>query len=230
MVRAAAAATITFLLAILCGPAAADPAATPAADGAREAEKLVREVYYEGLPPERARDLDDAGVARLAALLDEPAESAHHANALLALGMSGHPDAFGVLASYARRPIAGEVDRDTFRAHTRLYRAMGHLAREDPRALAWLLSRSQRPSAAPDWHFRHQAGARLATLLDEQILGALALSGSDEAEARLRRAEAEARGATPADQRRRRLVEHAREQRRIVAEEGPEALRGATGR
>ena len=69
----------------------------------------------------------------------------------MALGMSGHPDAFPLLAEYAGRPVSGEVDRPTFRTRTRLALAMGHLARKDPRALHWLLTArgAARDRAAP---------------------------------------------------------------------------------
>jgi hypothetical protein len=171
----------------MCGLAAliVSVGAAAHADSAADAESWVREIYFEGLPYERASSLDTAAVGRLIEMLADPAEIAHHGNVVLALGMSGHPDAFAALSGFANRPLVGEVDRNTFRARTHSLLAMGHLARSDARALRWLL---QHQSHAPDWHFRHLSGERLANVLDEQTLTALALSGAPGAVAALDRA------------------------------------------
>jgi hypothetical protein len=186
-------------------------AGTAQADSVSDAENLVRQVYYEGMPLDAAEALDARAVARLGTMLRDPAEAEHHGNIVLALGMSGHAHAFALLARYADRAPSGEVDRNTFRARTRIAQAMGHLARADRRALAWLLARADEPAGPPDWSFRHFAGDSLALLLDEQILTGLALSGADEADASLRRVEQEVTGSDVAA---RRLRSHAANARR----------------
>ena len=185
------------------GPAGADPVS--------DAETLVRAVWYEGLPAEAARDLSGPAIARLVEMLADPQEAPHHANIALALGYSGHRDAYPALAALLATPLAGEVDRDAFRTQTTTRLAMGQLARRDPRALRWLLDAEQRGAAAPAWHFRHHRGVALATLLEEQVLSALAISGAPAARVRLDDAVAEARAATgPAESRRLRFAEAAR--------------------
>jgi len=191
------------------------------ASGADEAEALVRTVYYEGLPPDAAAALDDAGIARLGEMLADPLEAATHGNIVDALGWSGHPGAFPLLQRYAAEAPEGEVDRDAFRARSRLPQAMGRLARSDARALAWLLAEEKR-SDAPGWWFRQQRGAHLSTLLQEQLLTGLALSGAPAARAAIE-AQLAAPGQDVAAQRRRRAAAFARElhARTVADERGP---------
>ena len=193
------------------------------ADSATEAESLVREIYYEGLPYEQASGLDTAAVNRLIEMLADPSEAPHHGNIVLALGMSGHPDAFAALSEFASDPPIGEVDRNTFRAHTHSLLAMGHLAREDDRALQWLLRRESREARTPDWRFRHLQGEHLANVLEEQTLTGLALSGAPEAVPALDRA---AR-APDLDVNTKRRGRHARQLIQLhhrIASEGDESL------
>lgn len=213
-----------MILALLLAASAAtgDPVA--------DAEDLVRGVYYEGLPYEQARALDDRGVARLADMLSDPAEAPHHGNVVLALGMSGHPRAFEILAAYARREPAGEVDRDTFRARSGLAPAMGHLAQDDPRALRWLLDRARARRGDPGWSFRHQRGTRLATLLEEQQLTGLALSGAPQARRPLEDARERARGGDASALRLRRHADGALALHDRIARDGPRAFRADPAR
>ena len=160
------------------------------ADSVADAEALVREIYFEGLPYESASSLDTAAVRRLIEMLADPMETPHHGNIVLALGMSGHSEAFDALSEFAHNPLVGEVDRNTFRARTHTPLAMGHLAREDARALRWLLQLESRTvrNPNPGWHFRHLRGESLASVLQEQALTGLALSGAPGAVAALDRA------------------------------------------
>ena len=175
------------------------PSAT--ALGADDAEVLVRTLFYEEFPADAARDLGPEGIARLGQMLADPAEVEHHANIVSALGFSGHPAAFGLLQAYASVAPSGEVDRGTFRAWSRLGMAMGHLAQDDPRALAWLHAHAQ-GAKAPGWSHRHHRGERLLTLLQEQALTGLALSGAPSAR-RVIDAAASTRGNDTAASRRR---------------------------
>jgi hypothetical protein len=177
MLRALAAAALACLVLL--------PAAGARADSAADAEALARGIYVDGFPAEQARALDTAGVARLAELLADPTEAAVHANALLLLGASGHPDAFAAIAGYAASAPQGEVGRDRFRALSRVPLALGRLASSDARALAWLDAALARGAQDPGWGFGHQRGERLALLLEEHVLTGLALSGRPEAAARL---------------------------------------------
>ena len=208
-----------ILGAALCGLALAGGAL---ADPVADAEALVREVYYDEFPYERAQALEDAGVTRLGEMLADPTEAQHHGNIVLALGLSGHPDAFAILSGHAAEDPAGEVDRATFRARTHLPLAMGHLARDDRRALQWLLRAARRPGE-PGWSFRHQSGPHLKTLLEEAALTGLGLSGAPGAAALLR-AEARTAGHDVAAERRRRHAGQALALRDRIEVQGPDAV------
>lgn len=154
--------------------AAATPAASAELDAA-QTEELVRTLWYEGLPFEEAAKIGPEGAAALVALLADPSESAVHANALLALGISGQPGAYEAIDAWARAPRDGEVDRSVFRAWQTLPHALGHLARRDPRALDALAARLA--PAAVSWRFRHFDAARLREMERRGVASALGSSG-----------------------------------------------------
>jgi hypothetical protein len=181
-------------------PAAAETSLAPHA-----AEALVRETWYEGLPLERAAQIDAAGAARLLAMLEDPSERAHHANILIALAACAPPGAYEAMAAWALLPRTGEVDRATFRAWQALPHALGQLAARDRRALQLLAS--QLEAEPPAWHFRHLDSARIARLTRRGAASGLATSGLPEADTLLRGAEA--RGHADPDFR-----QHLREARR----------------
>jgi hypothetical protein len=172
--------------------------------GADAAERLVRETWYEGLPLDRAAQIDAEGAVRLVWMLEDPDERAHHANILMALGVCRQPFAFEAIAAWAALPRTGEVDRATFRAWQTLPQALGRLARHDRRALALLAA--QFAAGPPGWRFRHHRGERLADLTRRAAATGLAISGLPEADALLEQAEAQSTGA---------LREHLRESRAL---------------
>lgn len=215
---------------------ATDPARALDEDDAAAAEALVRAVWFEGMPFAPARTIGPAGVARLAALLSEPSERAVHANALIAIGIAGAPDAFEVLRAYAAVEPEGAVDGATYDARVALPLAFGHLARADDRALAALLERAVgAPVAPPTWSYRSLRGARLAAALRESLATGLALSGRPEAAAAFDGLVAGTRALDARDERARSvppepdagLVAHVAAMRALharVASEGPEAV------
>jgi len=141
------------------------------------ADRLAAAIYFEGVPFEAARDLSDADVARLIELLTDPAEIRQHSNILVLLGMSGSPAAFDAIADYALRGSSGELDRLEFRARRSIPHGMGHLARVDGRALAWLIRAATDADAAPQRSFRQMDPERIARLMREGAVTGLALSG-----------------------------------------------------
>jgi hypothetical protein len=184
------------------------------------ADALAAAVYFEGVPLADASDLSDADVARLIELLRDPTEIRQHANILVALGMSGSPAAFDAIADYARRGPSGELDRLAFRARRSIAYAMGHLARVDRRALAWLIHTARDESAEPQRSFRELGPARFARLMREGAITGLALSGRPEAASVLAEIAAKP-GAEP------RVVERANEALLLHAKmssEGPAAV------
>jgi len=120
-------------------------------------------------------------------------------------------------ADYAQRGPSGELDRLAFRAQRSIAYAMGHLARADGRALAWLIRVATDENAAGTQSFRQLDPARFARLMREGAITGLALSGRPEA-ARVLAAIVAKPGAEP------RLVERAQEALSLharISSEGP---------
>jgi hypothetical protein len=155
---------------------ASNGAAEPGDFEPSRADTLAAAIYFEGVPFEAARDLSDADVARLIELLEDPAEIRQHPSILVLLGMSGSPAAFDPIADYALRGSSGELDRLEFRARRSIAYGMGHLARVDGRALAWLIRAATDANAAPQRSFRQMNPERIARLMREGAITGLALS------------------------------------------------------
>ena len=196
--RGAALAVLGTLALAVLAPSASQ------ASGAAEAEQLVRGTYFESFPFDQARALDADGIAWLTSLLADPDEARTHANTVLALGMSGHSDAFDALAAFAAAHPTRPAAYRTRRAWRVLPQAMGHLAREDPRALAWLAAEAARAAA--------DAG-RL-----EVVWTAIGMAGTAEADAILIAAQSTA---SPEDAAR---ISRARERCARVANHGANAV------
>lgn len=168
-------------------------AAAAAALGPEESEALVRETWYEGLPLDRAAEIDADGAERLAALLADPDEREHHANILMALAASGWPRAYDAIVAWADDAPTGEVDRPIFRARQTLPYALGALAEHDARALERLAQLLDAREGR--WHFRHHTPARVRAQARRGAATGLAMSGRAEADALLEATEASADGA-----------------------------------
>jgi hypothetical protein len=169
-----------------------------------ETEALVRASYFEGMPEERAARIGPAGAERLIEMLLNPEEGPNHNQILLALGLSGSPDALAAILDWtaildgaealdgaATNEIAtldevATLDRDTFKAWQALPYALGHLARFDRRAVVHLDALMN--AKAPSWTFRHYRGARLRDLARRSAATSLALTGLPEARSALDRA------------------------------------------
>ena len=173
-----------FLLGLLLTTASSARAELGEADFA---EELVRARYFEGLPYTEARELTPAGVERLVEMLRDPAEAEHHANIVMALGISGDPQAYFALARFHEHSPEGEVDAAEYRARRAIPIAMGHLARTDPRALRFLLEAARRegPESAPRWRYRYLRDQKLAGILRRAAITGVAMSGRPEAVASL---------------------------------------------
>ncbi len=161
-------AALVLLLPLLLVPGAAAAQQL----GAEEAEALVRQVWYEGLPSEHAVRIGPEGAQRLIELLEDPDARDAHANILLALSQSGQRGAYRAIARFADQPREGELDRAAFRAWQVLPFAWGHLAEHDRRALARL--RGELADGAPSWRFGRFEGERLRTLRRRAAASSLA--------------------------------------------------------
>lgn len=165
---------LALSLAWLGAPAAAQESALDAADF------LVRSIYYEAFPYEEARALDLEQVGYLASLLEEPARARDHANVILALGIAGHPGSFEIVSAHPGA-VAGEVSRTTWRLLRARYTAMGHLARFDTRAEAWLVARARGEAPESEISFRAFRGDRMRRERQLQALRSLPLAATDSA-------------------------------------------------
>ena len=155
---------------------ASNAAAEPRNSNASRADQLAGAIFFEGVPLEEARALSAGDVARLIELLDDPAEIRSHPNILVALGMTGSPAAFDAIADYALRGSSGELDRLEFRARRSIAYGMGHLARVDARAFAWLTQAATDASGAPKQSFRQIGPERVARMMRRGAITGLALS------------------------------------------------------
>ena len=213
-----------WIAAIAAAFGVTDATADPAAE-AQAAENLVRQTYYEGLPYEGARAITDAGAARLAEMLLDPAEHGHATNIVLALAIAGRPGAYEAIAGVAERGSSGEVARVESELRTAIPIAMGHLARSDDRAYAWLVARVDDTRGDPGWSSGALAGPRLAALLRRRAIAGLGLSGRPEADAilqRLAQGDASARAAA-SDPELAAIVETARGVHARIARDGADA-------
>jgi hypothetical protein len=157
------------------------------------AEALARDTFYEGVPPEAARALDAAGVERLIEMLRDPAEAPHHAQILEVLGMTGQRNVYAAVAAAAAEEPTGEIDRAGLRKRVAILVALGHLARDDDRALADLEAAAQvEPARAPRFSHGPLRGKRLSGLMRRSAVSALANSGRPEARTSLQRIETDA--------------------------------------
>ena len=217
--------SLTALLALLLAwPArAAEP--TP------DAWALARRVYYEGVPYAVARALGDADAAQLTRMLRDPAEREWWPNVVVMLGIAGRPGAFEALVAVAEAGSSGELDRPAYKLQMSIPIAMGHLARSDPRALAWLEERAREGGGDPGWSCRSMRGERLAEQLRGLAVMGLGLSGRPEARSALEAIAGEGRaargvaGSPLAEQVEEALRLHAR-----IAALGPDAVLAAPGR
>jgi len=192
------------------------------------AEQLVRARYYEGLPYEKARELKLAGVERLSEMLRDSDEAQHHENIVMALGISGFPQAYAALVDFHGQEPEGELNAAEYRARRAIPLAMGHLARSDPRAFRFVLeaAREEDPESAPHWTYRHLRDERLAGVLRRAAITGVAMSGRPEAVAALRETEESARGDPRATAELRTHIGEAHRLHQRVSSEGPDQVFG----
>ena len=167
--------TALWLCALALWMGIAAPASAESPD-VRAAEELVLAVYFEGLPQIRARELTPAGAEHLVEMLRAGDHQPFHSNIVLALGISGHSQAFATLEWYGRDE-PGEVPSGVYRARVAVPVAMGHLAASDDRALAWLAHRARAGTTPPRWGTAGVGSASLAETMRAQVLNGLAVSG-----------------------------------------------------
>jgi hypothetical protein len=192
------------------------------------AEELVRAHYAEGLPYEEARELTPDGVDRLVEMLQDPAEAEHHDNVVMALGISGDPQAFLALSEFHESAPEGEVDRAEFRARRAIPHAMGHLAQNDERAYQFLVRSAHRgaSSPAPGWTYHHLSGKKLKGFLRRAAITGVAKSGRPGAVAELRKLEARTRADPKATDELRTHIRESQELGDVVTREGPDRVFG----
>jgi hypothetical protein len=152
-----------------------------------ETEDLVRIVYFEGMPEAEVGRIGPEGCARLVEMLGDSKERANHGRILVAIGRCRPAGGFEAIRDWAEVRHEGEIDRATFRAWQALPYALGHLAEDDPRALAMLEARLS-DRVVPAWTFRHHRGSRLVNQSRRSAATSLALTGLPGAGEALQRA------------------------------------------
>ena len=150
------------------------------------AERLVQVRYHEGVPFEEAHALSAVGVSRLIEMLPDPEYTQHRSNIVLALGMSGRPGAYEALERYASQDPHEPVTATEYQARMNVPPAMGHLARQDDRALRYLLWSVREYPQPTRWTYQHLDGERLARLLRRAAVSGLGISGRPDASRELR--------------------------------------------
>ncbi len=176
---------VGVLLATLAAPGAASAGAVDPAE-ITAAEDLVRRVYYEGLPYAAVRAVGPAGAARWLEMLADPVEQAHAATLAEAIGIAAPPGAYEALAAAHAAGASGEIDHAEYRLRRAIPFAMGHLARTDDRALAWLIAAAESEPRDPGWSFRGRGGVRQGEEQHLRAVTGLGLSGRPAAAAVLR--------------------------------------------
>lgn len=223
------------LLALLClltasgaraqNASPADVAAAPSPE-ARARDWLGR-VAYEGVSISDAKSLDVATLDVIARIVLDPSESRLHTRGLLALGIAAPNGAYETIRAFNAHRLFGEVDRATYDSRLAVPIAMGHLARSDPRALAWLRDAlARRASELPEWRFPPFEPEAIARSWRRSVISGLGLTADPSAEADLAAlATAPATRASASDAS---LAREALRMNRRVREEGVAAvLRGS---
>lgn len=168
----------------------------PAAASADDAEALVRETYFEGVPPDRAQALGAAGGERLAEMLADPDEAKHHKNIVVTLGLCGCGPAFETLVAFDAVVRSGDLELDAFLAWEQVPYAMGHLGRSDARAIDWLTATAGDTEARPTFSHGHRSADTLARQRRLAAIQGLGLTGTvraDDALSALAASESDAR-------------------------------------
>ena len=148
-------------------------------DSRSQAETLVRARYYEGMPFDTPKALDQSGIQRLAEMIEDPREQAHRSNIVMALGLSNHPDAFKVLRAYSERTPKGRIQSSERNARLALPIALGHLSRTDSRAYK-MLEQQVMASKPVGWHDKRFNADRLSEMLHRTRIQAIGISGASE--------------------------------------------------
>jgi len=163
---------------------------------AEEAEDLVRETYFEGVPPDRAQALGEAAGLRLIEMLNDPDEAQHHRNIVVTLGLCACGPAFDALVAFDEVARSGNLTLDDFSAWEQVPYAMGHLGRSDARAIAWLQNAAGDATARPGFSHQHRSSETLARQRRLAAIQGLGLTGTvpaDEALIALAASESDAR-------------------------------------
>lgn len=144
-------------------------------------DAVIRRHYPEGLPYARIRRAGPAALARLRAILNDPAENEWWPNAVGAIGIIGGPDASAALIGFIQAHSERALEPDTYRAALTAVAALGYVAHGgDARAMGFVADAARRVNApsAPARDLRLAPSA-----IGVQAILALGISGRPEARA-----------------------------------------------
>jgi hypothetical protein len=177
--------------------------AETSATGARvPVKEFVSQIYFDGLPLDRAATYGEEDAGLLLTMLNDPSQVQYHENIALTLGMIGSEQATDSLISYLNSPSRGPMSRAAYKARVGAVVALGYLVNRasSEKALSYLLE-----SVSPDsWTQRNLGNLSRSGMsttettqnLSKYAIIALGLSGHPKASERLRTLRDEERALT----------------------------------
>lgn len=185
---------LTGLPGLVGGTTSTESTASEVSDeGNGPVREFVSQIYFHGLPLDKAASYGDADVTILLDMLQEPGVVQYHEHVALTLGMIGSERAVQPLMAYVRKGIGGEaakgpLSRPAYKGRVGAMVALGYLVHftDSEEALSFLLA-----STSPEvWARRETVGlkdypATTRELSKYAIMG-LGLSGHSTAAAHLR--------------------------------------------
>ena len=145
---------------------------------------FVRQIYFDGLPLDRAAEFGPEAIPVLLDILNNPEEALYHENAALTLGMIGDAAAVQPMIDYLQSGGAGDAGREAFKGRVGAIIGLGYLANlaQSDLALRYLIA-GVRPQ---EWESNGTIAATDATTPDqprklaEYAVLALGLCGREE--------------------------------------------------
>lgn len=147
-------------------------------------DEFLQGEYVDRVPYVEARALGKEAVPRLLDIIADASAARYHLNAIMALGFLGDPQATPHLLRYLQSP-SGDVTDEQFRALRAVLQALGCLAAHGDGAALNFIREGAHIRAWGErqlrWHLPGWSDDRRNLSLTQAAIGALAVSGRDEA-------------------------------------------------
>ncbi len=185
---------------------AASTAATSTAEsgpiGKVPVKEFVSNIYFDGLPLDKAATYAEKDASILLDMLKDPRQVRYHENIALTLGMIGDPRAVEPLIAFINKPVAAKESRPAYKGRVGAIVALGYLVNRNKSKKA--LSFLKESSTPESWKKRNIKGtsktdeAKRRDLSKYAIIG-LGLSGDPEAAKHLELLNDQTQKRAPAD-------------------------------